>query len=73
MSATYAETFVTLPVTADDGEEELTIPATKVQAIRGNAKRTTLTYRDGETVARVTVPLGAAEVWALVKPRMVDF
>lgn len=73
MSASYAETFVTLPVTSDEGEEELTIPATKVQAIRGNAKRTTLTYKDGELVTRVTVPLGAAEVWLLVKPRMTDF
>lgn len=73
MSATYAETFVTLPVTTEDGDEELTIPATKVQAIRGNAKRTALTYKDGELVTRVTVPLGAAEVWAIVKPRMLDF
>lgn len=73
MSTSYAETFVTLPIISEDGEEELTIPATKVQTMRGNAKRTMLTYKDGETVMRATVPRAVTEVRTEVLAKMTDF
>ena len=70
----YRETFVTLPVTTTQGDdEELTVSAHKVKTIRGGAKLTTLTYEDGDTIARATVPLGAKEVREMVLAAMVDW
>lgn len=69
----YRETFVTLPVTTTEGDEEITLPAHKVKIIRGGAKVTTLTYEDGDTIARASVPLGAKEVRERVLAAMVDW
>jgi hypothetical protein len=69
----YRETFVTLPVTSQSGDEELTIPAHKVQAIRGNAKSAIVTYKDGETIERVAVALSVVEVRTLVMEAMTDW
>lgn len=69
----YRETFVTLPVTTRDGEEELTVSAFKITAIRGGAKSTTVTYEDGDQTARIVVPLPASEVRERVMGKMTEW
>lgn len=69
----YAETFVTLPVSTADGDEELDLPAHKVLLMRGNAKRTSITYKDGDSIERANVPLAIAEVREMVRRGMVEW
>ena len=72
MSTTYRDTFITLPVVAEDSDE-LTLSAHKVQTIKGNAKQTTLTYKDGETTERAIIALPVAEVRRVVLAAMTDW
>lgn len=64
--STYRDTMIDLPIQTMDGEETLTISAYKITAMRGNAQRTVVTYQDGATIERITVPLAQATVRDLV-------